>query len=129
MKHRIVIQGKDFLPARKEKLLTEKEQAIVLAMVNMVNPGDEDEKDYKLPAQEWYELLGIQGDHRERQLKEVFQGLMGKVVEIPYDDGGWLMTHWISSVTYFQGSETVEIQLTPELKPYFLQFKNSLTLE
>lgn len=95
----------------------------------MMQPGDEDEKDYKRPAQEWYELLGIQGADRELQLKEVFEGLMGKVVEIPYDDGGWLMTHWISSVMYSQDPKTIEIQLTPELKPYFLQFKNSLTLE
>lgn len=86
-------------------------------MNNMMKPGDEDEKDYDRPAQEWYGLLGILGADRELQLKGVFQGLMGKVVEIPYDDVGWLMTHWLSSVTYTQDPETVGIQLTPELKP------------
>lgn len=128
MRHHIVIQGKEFLPARKEKILTEKEQVIVLEMINMLNPGDEDEKDYERPAQEWYELLGIQEPNKELQLKGVFQDLMTKVVEIPLDDG-WLMTHWLSSLVYSKNPETVEIQLTPELKPYFLQFKNSLTLK
>lgn len=128
-KHPIVIQGDSFLKARESDSLTDKELIIVLEMVSLVDPKDEDDKGYERSVQEWYEHLGITGSDRELQLKGIFQNLMMKTVEIPYEDGGWLLTHWISSVLYLEDSGTVEIQLTPELRPYFLHLKNSLKLE
>lgn len=52
-----------------------------------------------------------------------------KIVEIPGEGSGWLLTHWISSVLYSKNTETVKIGLTPELRPYFLHLKHSLKLE
>lgn len=77
-KHPIVIQGSSFLQARDTDALTEKERAIARAMVRMINPTDEDDKDYERPVQEWYELLGIQGSDSDFQLKDIFQNLMMK---------------------------------------------------
>lgn len=129
-KHPIVIQGTSFLQAKKSDLLTEKEQAIVLEIVSMVDPTDEDDKEYEWAVQEWYEILGITESNRELQFKNIFQDLMMKIVEIPREGrGGWLLTHWISGVLYSKNTETVKIGLTPELRPYFLHLKNSLKLE
>lgn len=128
-KHPIVIQGTSFLQAKKSYLLTEKELAIVLEIVSMVDSTDEDDKDYEWPVQEWYEILGITGSNKELQFKNVFQNLMMKIVEIPREGRGWLLTHWISSVLYSKNTETVKIGLTPELRPYFLHLKHSLKLE
>lgn len=128
-KHPIVIQGTSFLQAKESDLLTEKELAIVLEIVSMVDPTDGDDKDYEWSVHEWYEILGVTGSNRELQFKDIFQDLMMKIVEIPREGRGWLLTHWISSVLYSEKTETVKIGLTPELRPYFLHLKNSLTLE
>ncbi|MCM3612702.1 replication initiation protein [Planococcus sp. MERTA32b] len=97
-KHPIVIQGTSFLQAKESDLLTEKELAIVLEIVCMVDSTDEDDKDYESSVQEWYEILGITGSNRDFQFKNIFQDLMMKIVEIPCEGRGWLLTHWISSV-------------------------------
>lgn len=128
-KHPIVIQGTSFLQAKENDLLTEKELAIVFEIVSMVDPTDEDDKDYEWSVQKWYEILGITGSDRELQIKNIFQDLMMKIVEIPREGRGWLLTHWISSVLYSKNTETVKIGLTPELRPYFLHLKQSLELE
>lgn len=72
-KHPIVIQGTSFLQAKKSYLLTEKELAIVLEIVSMVDSTDEDDKDYEWSVQEWYEILGITGSNRELQFKTSFR--------------------------------------------------------
>ena len=128
-KHPIVIQGTSFLQAKESDLLTEKELAIVLEIVSLVNPTDEDDKDYEWSVQQWYEILGITGSDPELQIKTFFQNFMMKIVEIPREGRGWLLTHWISSVLYSKNTETVKIGLTPELRPYFLHLKHSLNLE
>lgn len=128
LEHLIITEGSTFLEIRQKNSLTEIEQKIVLAMVSMVNSTDEEDKIYELYIQEFYDMLGIQGLDKNFQFKEIVEELMSKVVEIPRENGGWVMTHWISSINYIEDSEVVHFRLSSVLKPYFLQLKTSLRL-
>lgn len=110
----------------QENPLTEIEKKIVLAMISMVNLADEEDKVYELSIQEFYDILEIPGLDSNLQFEEIIDELLSKLVEIPRENGGWVMTHWVVSVRYIEDSEMVQFRLPTDLKPYFLQLKKYL---
>lgn len=95
-------------------------------MFSLVNLADEEDKIYELSTQEFYDMLEIQALASNLQFEEIIDELLAKLVEIPRENGGWVMTHWIVSVRYIEDSEVVQFRLPADLKPYFLQLKKYL---
>ncbi|WP_255550508.1 replication initiation protein [Sporosarcina sp. E16_3] len=122
-----VAQDNQLVDARHKKPLTVREQKIILTMASMIEPSDEDFTEYVISIKEFYEMLGLRGDPHYTQLKEVVENLMTKTIEIPQEDGGWLLTHWVSTARYIPGKGAIRLKFVPELKPYFLQLKNQYT--
>ncbi|MGE6370974.1 RepB family plasmid replication initiator protein [Planococcus kocurii] len=125
--HYVVTQGNNLIEARQKKPLTAREQKIILTMVSMIEPTDEDFKDYIISVKEFHEMLGLQGREHYTQLKKIVEDLMSKVVEIPSSNGGWVMTHWVSRAEYIDGSGMIQLRFAPDLKPYLLQLKTAFT--
>jgi plasmid replication initiation protein len=50
-----------------------------------------------------------------------------KPVEIPSENGGWILTHWVSSAEYVNGEGIIKLSFSPKLKPYLLQLKTQFT--
>lgn len=123
----LVTQGNQLIEARQKKPLTTREQKIILTMVSMIEPTDEDFKDYIISVREFHEMLGLEGREHYTQLKKIVEDLMSKVVEIPSDTGGWVMTHWVSRAEYIDGSGMIQLRFAPDLKPYLLQLKTAFT--
>nr|WP_181718676.1 replication initiation protein [Planococcus sp. (in: firmicutes)]QJS06175.1 initiator replication RepB protein, Rep3 superfamily [Planococcus sp. (in: firmicutes)] len=123
----LVTQGNNLIEARQKKPLTAREQKIILTMVSMIEPTDEDFKDYVISVKEFHEMLGLEGREHYTQLKKIVEDLMSKVVEIPSENGGWVMTHWVSRAEYIDGSGMIQLRFAPDLKPYLLQLKNAFT--
>ena len=123
----LVTQGNQLIEARQKKPLTTREQKIILTMVSMIEPTDEDFKDYVISVREFHEMLGLEGREHYTQLKKIVEDLMSKVVEIPSRNDGWVMTHWVSRAEYVDGSGTIKLRFAPDLKPYLLQLKTAFT--
>ena len=123
----LVAQRNDLIEARHTNPLSVREQKIVLTMVSMIQPNDEDFKDYRISIKEFSEMLGLEGSAKYTELKEITKDLMSKSIEIPREDGGWLFANWISSAEYQKGEGIIALSFSPKLKPYLLQLKNTFT--
>ncbi len=123
----IVTQSNNLIEARHSKPLTAREQKIVLTMVSMIEPSDGDFKNYRISIREFSEMLGLEGKAKYTEIKEITKELMSKSIEIPQDDGGWLLANWISSAKYIKGEGIIDLSFSPDLKPYMLQLKNAFT--
>ncbi|ANU28267.1 RepB family plasmid replication initiator protein [Planococcus versutus] len=71
-------------------------------------------------------MLGLEGLDSNVIFKGVVEELLSKVVEIPREHGDWMMTHWIESVKYVEGSNVIRFGLSPDIKPYFMRLKRYL---
>lgn len=123
----IVTQSNKLIEARHNKSLTAREQKIVLTMVSMIEPSDADFKNYRISIREFTEMLGLEGKAKYTEIKEITKDLMSKSIEIPQEDGGWLLANWISSAKYIKGEGIIDLSFSPDLKPYMLQLKTAFT--
>ncbi|WP_084242363.1 replication initiation protein [Planomicrobium okeanokoites] len=124
----LVTQSNNLIEARHKNPLTAREQKIVLTMASMIEPNDKDFKDYRISVKEFSKMLGLKGQAKYSDIKEISQNLLNKTIEIPRkDDGGFLLVNWISSAEYIEGSGVVELSFSPKLKPYMLQLKEHFT--
>lgn len=126
-KKHLVTQAHNLIEARHNNPLTAREQKIVLTMASMIEPNDDDFKDYRISIKEFSEMLGLEGKTKYTEVKEISKELMSKTIEIPQEDGGWLLAHWVSSAKYVKGEGVLELSFSPKLKPYMLQLKNHFT--
>ena len=123
----LVTQANNLIEARHNNPLTAREQKIVLTMASMIEPNDDDFKDYRISIKEFSEMLGLEGKAKYTEVKDISKELMSKTIEIPQEDGGWLLVHWVSSAKYVKGEGVLELSFSPKLKPYMLQLKNQFT--
>lgn len=128
MEYEINNKEKYTMEIYEENPLTEMEKKIIFLVAGLVNKTDQGDKTYEFPIREFYSLLESEGLTSPLQFKEILEELMSKVVEIPRQDGGWLMTHWIGSITYLKDTEAIRFTLSPKLIPYYLQLKRHLSL-
>lgn len=126
-KKHLVTQAHNLIEARHNNPLTAREQKIVLTMASMIEPNDDDFKDYRISIKKFSEMLGLEGKTKYTEVKEISKELMSKTIEIPQEDGGWLLAHWVSSAKYVKGEGVLELSFSPKLKPYMLQLKNHFT--
>lgn len=123
----IVTQSNNLIEARQKKPLSAREQKIILTLVSMIQPNDKDFTVYDILIREFHEMLGLEGREHYTEIKEIVENLMSKVIEIPQEDGGWLLTHWVSTAQYLKGEGAIRLKFSPELKPYMLQLKTHFT--
>ena len=123
----MVTQRNELIEARHINPLTVREQKIILTMVSMIQPTDEDFKDYRISIKEFSEMLGLEGKAKYTELKAITKDLMSKSIEIPRADGGWLFANWVSSAEYQKGEGIIALSFSPKLLPYLLQLKNAFT--
>ncbi|QIZ69148.1 replication initiation protein [Geobacillus subterraneus] len=102
------------------------EQKIVLYLISQIHKDDDDFKMYRLPIQEFSELLGYRGSPKYTEMREITKNLMRKVLEIREGQKLKQMS-WVSYVEYDGNSGYVSLSFDPRLKPYLLQLKREFT--
>jgi len=122
----LVTQSNKLIDARHDVPLTAREQKIVLTMVSMIQPSDEDFKKYQISIKDFSAMLGLTGHVKYEEIKEIAQRLQRKSVFIAEEDG-FVVTNWVASQRYKKGEGIIELAFSPELKPYLLQLKNQYT--
>lgn len=106
--------------------LTVAEQRLVITLLSLISPYDEDFKDYEIKISDFKNLLGINTNAVYDQVKEVLKKIAGRVLHIPTENG-YIITHWFSSAEYNSKNGSVQISLDKKLKPYLLQLKEQFT--
>lgn len=99
------------------------EQKLILAISSMVNPYDEDFKEYSMSVDEFAELMNIdlkRNTSLYSRLKRKSSLLLSKRVTIHENDGD-LQTTWFASIKYFDNKGKIGFCFAPRLKKYYLQ--------
>lgn len=106
--------------------LSESELKIVLTLISLVQPTDQDFEPYEFKIGEFIKLLGINTKTKYSEIPKITEDLMRKIIKIKQEKT-LLQVAWISSALYDKGSGTVTLKISPDLKPYLLGLKELFT--
>lgn len=127
MENHLVTQKNELVEAHHIDPLSVNEQKVVLTIISMIEPADDDLKTYLLNVKDFAEMVGLKGESTYSEIKKISKTLVSKIIEIPIGKKDWLVATWASSVRYRSNEGTVEFSFDPKLKPYLLQLKNQFT--
>jgi plasmid replication initiation protein len=124
----VVWQHNSLAEARYE--LTAREQKLLLYVIAMIEPEDEDFKRYVVNISEFAELADLQKDDLYRELRDLAKSLKQKPLIIPHHFDHQtksyldLVTSWFETAYIGKnGAGYFAVTLSPVLKPYLLQVK------
>jgi len=124
----VVWQHNRLAEARYE--LTAREQKLLLYVIAMIEPEDEDFKRYIINIGEFAQLANLDKDHLYRELRELAKSLKQKPLIIPnhFDaqTGTYLdlVTSWFDTAYVGRnGAGYFAVTISQVLKPYLLQVK------
>lgn len=108
--------------------LTLQEQRIVLILISMVNPKQDQEFQlYKMPVEMFKRIVGLEGEGYYSKMEAIISKLMRRAFKIDDPDGGWLILNWLSSCEYKKGEGAIELEISAKLKPYLIDLKSHYT--
>jgi plasmid replication initiation protein len=124
----VVWEHNSLAEARYE--LTAREQKLLLYVIAMIEPEDEDFKRYVVNIAEFAELAGLDAHNLYRELRDLAKSLKQKPLIIPHhfdeQTGSFLdlVTSWFDTAYVGKnGAGYFAVTLSPVLKPYLLQVK------
>lgn len=120
----IVTKSNSLIEARYK--LTLDEQRLILYLVSMLQPTDEDFKIYTLSVKDFLSLIDIKNQNIYSQFKVMAEHLMSKPLVIKKENSTLVM-NWLSSAEYYSGQGKIELSFDPKLKPYLLKLKANFT--
>ena len=106
--------------------LSLQEQKLILTLASMVQPTDEEFKEYEFRIKDFMELLGIETQTKYTEIPKITKELMKKVFEIR-EGKDIIQLSWLSSARYKTGEGLVILKFDSSLKPYMLQLKELYT--
>lgn len=125
----VVVQSNDLVEARHTTTpLSTKEQKLILLLISKLKKGDNGFNLMEFSVAEVHDLLGLKGKAQYTRTKQTLKGLLSKTIEIPFENGDYLLSNWFSAIRYHNNEGVFEIEFSSMLKPYLLQLKNSFTL-
>ena len=102
------------------------EQRLVLMMISMIEPDDEDFKDYIIKVSDFSELIGLKSRNLYPTIKKLLIKLRERTLVIE-EGKDYLVTGWISSAKYISNEGVVKLSFDANLKPFLLQLKQEFT--
>lgn len=100
------------------------ELKVVLILVSMVQPSDNEFQEYTIKVSQLAEWLQVSAENIYRDLKKITKRLMTQVIEVESEDGDtYLQLTFLSSAEYLKGQGIVKLEFSPKLKPYLLQLQ------
>jgi len=105
----------------KYKLNTSELKFILTAISQIDSINDEVLKEYTIKVTDLEKKL--QAEQNTTRLKQFAKKLMSKPLEIPTDDGGFIVFNWFSKIRYYPEERLFRARIEEDLKPYLLQLK------
>lgn len=121
-----VVQHNALIEARYQLSLQEKR--LVLWMLSLLRPGDEDFRTLSISVKELGEFLGITSHEFHNRVKEATGSLRTRTLDIyNHEQRRFIQTTWLSAAVYHLDEGTVELHISPVLKPYLLELRRNFT--
>lgn len=94
-------------------------------MISLIQPEDEDFKEYRIKISDFIDLLGLKGNSVHGNLKKILTQLRQRTLSIEkMDSNDYVITGWIDTAGYSSSDGAIFLSFSPTLKPYLLQVKN-----
>lgn len=108
--------------------LSLQEQKLVLHLIQLIEPDDEEFKKYIFSIQEYCDVCGIDrtSGGNYQKIKKSLKTLSDKSFWLETDEKEILM-RWIDKVEIYKRTGVIEIKLDKDLTPYLLQLKSFFT--
>uniref|UniRef100_UPI00069C4A6F replication initiation protein n=1 Tax=Aneurinibacillus tyrosinisolvens TaxID=1443435 RepID=UPI00069C4A6F len=104
------------------------EQRVILALISLIQPDDKDFKTHYLKVKDLADMLDIQEKNFYKKVKEVILSLQRKEIVIrEKETNSDLHVHWLSASRYYHRKGLVELEFSPQLRPYLLQLRKEYT--
>lgn len=109
--------------------LSLQEQKLVLHLIQMIEPNDEEFKKYRFSVQEYCDVCGIDraSGGNYQKIKKSLKSLRDKSFWMELEDGSETLMSWVSKVRVYPSKGVIDVELDGDLKPYLLQLKAFFT--
>lgn len=125
-----IVKSNDLIQKSRYKLsLTQ--QKVILYLCSMIQPNDEELREYIIPIREFCQMCGIDGTggRQYKAIETTLEQLKQKSYIIRLNKHLTTSVSWVSK-WYLDTSasvRSVKIQLDPDMKPYLLRLKSNYT--
>ena len=126
--NQIAIMHNALIEARYK--LTLEEQRIIIAVISLIEPSDDELKLYKINVQTLQKLAGTKRKDIYRAVEEAIHGLLSKPIKVEIVQEGkrrFKMFNFISYGEYLEGEGYFLIGIDSRLKPFLLKLKERFT--
>jgi len=106
--------------------LTEVEQKIILTLISLVQPSDEEFQPYTFSIKDFIKLIGGNSNTRYKELEDITRNLLSKTYEVRFEDR-LSQVQWLSQADYNYKKGTIQLTLHSFFRPYLLQLKREFT--
>lgn len=104
------------------------ESRIIYTLISLIQPDDEDFKTHHIKVKEFADILDLQEKNFYKKIRDVVTGLQRKQLVIRENNGeSDLVVNWLSASRYHHRKGLVELEFSPQLKPYLLKLKKDFT--
>lgn len=106
--------------------MTETEKNLLYMVVAQVKPDDPESKRYQVSVNQMAEINGsirLKAD----AYKQATRKLISRVFEATLADGDFLQAAFITSARYKKGTDIIEIGLSPEVRPFYVDLNKKFT--
>jgi plasmid replication initiation protein len=121
-KDSLVVKHNSLIRSRYDYTLAE--LRLVITIASLIKPGDEDFREYVVPAKEYAELMNADDHNIRKAVKKLGEMLLSKPLHIP-TQSGFAICNWFSWYEYKEGM--IHCSFHPKLKPYLLQLQEMFT--
>lgn len=127
VRYNTVIKANSLIQRSRFSLSTQ-QQKIVLYIISMIEPEDEDFKLYEFKITEFCKVCGIDSQSDIYNiLRTQIKTISDKSLWIELEDGTETIVRWIEKPYIDKHSGTIKIKLDNDMKPYLLQLKEKFT--
>lgn len=131
------LQAKREFNVRKSNALIQKsrfelslqEQKVILSLIQMIKPNDEELKLYDFKIKDFCELCGIdkEAGKNYKNIRDTLKKLSDKSYWITLEDGRTTLVRWIERPFIDEKGGNIHIKLDILMKPFLLQIKKNFT--
>lgn len=105
------------------------EQKLILHLIQLIEPKDDDFKTYQFSIRDYCKVCEIDYDNGKNyiNIKRALKALSDKSFWMEQKDGSEVLMRWIDKIKIDRRNGVIDIKLDQDLKPYLLQLKTFFT--
>ena len=106
--------------------MSETEKNLLYMVVTQVKPEDSESKRYQVSVNQMAEINGS-ARLKADAYRQATRKLITRVFETTLSDGDFLQAAFITSARYKKGTDIIEIGLSPEVRPFYVDLNKKFT--